>query len=561
MRLETVNKKFTVFSLGLYAAFILVLLLSGYFSIGLLSDDYLNFYDTVNSSLAQKFTGNLPYSNHLLYRPVIYLSFQVSYFLHDLLGFSYDNFVLYRIQNLFVFLLISFVAGKIILLRTNHLLSALLVSAIIIIFPNNIHNICWTSARVDLLCGLFYLLTILFTFLYLERPAKLFLILSVLTLTLSLLTKETAVTVPVVVFLFALYNYEGSVLKKNKLIFIVHFSLILVYALFRLLFLNNDLTRAATLFQDNPVLNIPGILARAVISFTIPVDFLSLNVGLRNRETVLLLYLLILYTFIIYAFVFIIRSNAYKQLLYLLALGFLILFPYMFIGYLRPQMILIPFVLLLIQIFLYFSRSDKMKSVVNTKFVYLMIAGFILFWTYWSVSVVRDWKFVYEDSMLRLEPLLKMNLDNISASTGAGDMYKQVIVIGNPSRLKQSFMFNKLTGAYNFWKYKEFTIKETFNDIVQTAALDRASINSKLKYEAIPSTRDEFVITVTGGTQFFTMEGFDNVRIKSGFRNKDMTVEFTDFNVLDKPTKLKLKILSPGIPVYILSEMNYIRIN
>ncbi len=551
MRLDTANKQFAVFSSMLYAVFVVVLLLSGYFSIGLLSDDYLNFYDTLNSTLAQKFTSNLPYSNHLLYRPVIYLSFQISYFAHNLLGFAYDNFVLYRIQNLFVFLLISFVAGKIILLKTNHLLSALLVSAIIIIFPNNIHNICWTSARVDLLCCLFYLLTILFTFLYLERPTKLFLILSILSLALSLLTKETAVTVPVVVLLFAFYNFAGSVLKKNKIIFIVHFSLILIYILFRLLFLQNDLSRAATLFQDNPVLNIPGILARAVISFTIPVDYLSLNIGLRNRETVLLLYLLILYTFIIYAVVFIIRSNAYKQLLYLLVLGFLILFPYIFIGYLRPQMILIPFVLLMIQIFLYFSRSDKIKSVVNTKFVYLMIAGFMLFWTYWSVKVVGEWRFAYEDSEARLEPLLKMELPSD----------KTVIVIGNPSRLKQSFMFNKLTGAYNFWKYKEFTIKETFNDIVQIAALDRASINSKLKYEAIPSTRDEFVITVTGGTQFFTMEGFDNVRIKSGFRNKDMSVEFTDFNVLDKPTKLKLKILSPGIPVYVLSEMNYIKIN
>ena len=548
-KFNTNNKKFIFVLSIIYAVFILILLISGYFRIGLLSDDYLNFYDAVNSSLLQKFTSNLPYTNYLHFRPLYYISLQISVFMHNLLGFSYDDFVLYRVQNLLIFLLISFVAGKIILLKTGNLYLSLFASAAVIIFPNNIHNICWTAARVDLLCCLFYALTILFSFLYFERSANLFLVLSIASFVLSLLSKETAATVPFAVLLISFYNFSSSVLKKHKIIFIIQFSIIILYIIFKLFFLKNDLTQAITLFQDNPLKNMPGVIARAIISLSIPVDYLTLNLNLRNRETILLLYLLFLYALIIYAVVIVIRNSAYKQLFHVIVLGFLILLPYIYIGYIRPQMILIPFVLILIQSILFYNSGDKIRNSMNLRFAQFMLTGCLIFWLNWSVSVVRDWKFAYDDSIQRLEPLLKMDLD----------IGNPAIIIGNPLRIKQAFMFNKLTGAYNFWKYKDFSVAQKFNDIVQTAALDPLSVNSALSL--VTTGSNEFDITVTGNTQFFTMEGFDNVRIKSGFQNKDMSVEFMDFNVLDKPKKIKLKILSPDIPFYLVSGKNYTRID
>jgi hypothetical protein len=543
------NKKFIIFLSVIYVLYALTLLLSGYFRIGLLSDDYLNFYDAVNSSLAQKFTSNLPYTNYLHFRPLYYLSLQFSALVHDFLGFSYDDFVLYRLQNLVIFLLISFVAGKIILLKTGNLYLSLFASFAIIIFPNNIHNICWTAARVDLLCCLFYILTIFFSFLYFERSRNLFLVLSIVCFLFALLTKETSATAPIAVLLFALYNFNSSALRKHRIIFILLFSVIICYVIFKVFFLRNDLTQAITLFHDNPLGNVPGVIARSIISLFIPVDYLTLNLNLRNRETIFLIYLLFLYALMIYTVIIIIRSAAYQQLFHIIVLGIIMILPYIYIGYIRPQMILIPFVFLIIQGILFYQRSDKIKKNLNQRFARLLIAGCLIFWLNWSVSVVQDWKFAYENSKQRLESFLDVELDHVKAA----------VIIGNPLRYKQAFMFNRLTGAYNFWKYKNFNVNQKFNDIVQTAALDPASINSTLS--VITTGPDEFDIAVTGSTQFFTMEGFDNVRIRSGFQNKDMSVEFMDFNILDKPRKIKLKIFSRDIPFYIVNGMNYSKLN
>jgi hypothetical protein len=156
--------------------------------------------------------------------------------------------------------------------------------------------------------------------------------------------------------------------------------------------------------------------------------------------------------------------------------------------------------------------------------------------------------FAYGNSLIRIEKLVQTNLESS----------KQIIIIGNGGRLKQSFMFDKLTGAYNYWKFKEFTVKDTINDIVQTAALDYISLNSKLNYKIIRP--GEYEISTTGRTQYFYMEGFESEKSRWKFSNKNMYVEALENKFLNKPTKIRLKILSKDANCYLASEMNYVKI-
>ncbi|MEO8513954.1 MAG: hypothetical protein ABI543_10370, partial [Ignavibacteria bacterium] len=80
------SRKFIYYSLGIYAVYTVVLYMLGFFKIGLLSDDYLNIFDALNSTFYQKLTGHLPFTNSFHIRPVYYLSLEKSVTISGLLG-------------------------------------------------------------------------------------------------------------------------------------------------------------------------------------------------------------------------------------------------------------------------------------------------------------------------------------------------------------------------------------------------------------------------------------------------------------------------------------------
>ena len=96
--------------------FTIFLIYSGYFEIGLLSDDYLNFAGAQNSTLGQKFSSSIPYINNLHFRPVYYISINFGIWVNQILNMPADNFVIFRIENLIYFyifvLLVSYLFYK-----------------------------------------------------------------------------------------------------------------------------------------------------------------------------------------------------------------------------------------------------------------------------------------------------------------------------------------------------------------------------------------------------------------------------------------------------------------
>jgi hypothetical protein len=230
----------------------IALYFTGFFNIGLLSDDYLNFHDAVNSSLLDKFTGTLAFTNPSHFRPLYYLSLQVSSYLHNLLGFSYDNFIFYRIQNLVVFFADVFLAGWIIFKKTGKPYYSLFALIIISLFPNNLHNICWTAGRVDLLCCLFYLLALHFFFEYLRINSSLKLVLSILSFVLALSAKETAVTLPFVIVLFLMFENGPRGLKKNIKVPLLFFGILALYIIYRTAVLNRGFDK----YYDTDIISI-----------------------------------------------------------------------------------------------------------------------------------------------------------------------------------------------------------------------------------------------------------------------------------------------------------------
>lgn len=542
------NKRLLLYAIAIFTVYTIILYFLGYFKIGLLSDDYLNFYDATHSTFSQKITGSLPFTNVFHIRPVYYLSLEKSVQIQDWLGLAYDNFVWIRIQNLCMLLMISLLTGYIVLHTSRRMSLSLIAIASVLLFSNNINNICWTAARVDLICVLFYLSALYFTIQFCDNDNILTFILAVVSFILSIFTKELAVTLPVVVLLLIYFTKDKEGLKKSRNILISFFSILALYFIYRFLILGNNIAEITTLYQESPLGSAPGVLARGLISLSIPMDYLALNYALRNDNKIIILYLFALYGAVIYLIWITFKIDVYKYFGQLMILMIILILPYAIVGYIRPQMALLPFIILTIHILWIYSHQRKFNTYLNKNILRGFYVVVFIFWGYWSAVSVQDWLTSYEKAKINVDNLMK-----IEPVPG-----KHTILIGNPGRFKQTFMFDKMTGAYNFWKEKRFEIKDTINDVIQTAAITESSIGAKLEYKMIQP--GEYEIKTNAPRHFFYIEGYNFDRTKMGFQNKDISVIFTEFNNVDKPIKMQLKVLSPDANVYLAEELGFIKL-
>lgn len=537
-----------MYSVVTFAGYAALMYIAGFFKIGLLSDDYLNIYDALNSDIYQKFTGSLPFTNAFHIRPVYYLSLEKSIAVNNLLGLEHGNFIWFRIQNLMLLYFIAFTAGLFLLYLTGRLSISLTALLTVLIYSNNVNNICWMAARVDLICGFFYLISFLLFIIYSDSSKRLFFVLSVFTFLTALLTKELAVTLPFTIAVFEYFRKGITGLKKSIPFLALLLVILAAYFIYRIVILGNNVADITTLYQSFPLSNAPGVYARALIALSIPLDFITINFQLRNDNKLIILYLIILYGSMFYLIWSSYKSEFYRTASQITIVFFLLITPYAVVGYIRPQMILLPFTV--IMIFILYIYGNKLSSSINLKKNYIRtaFAAALLFWGYWSYITVDDWKTAYEKAKVNAENLVKMQQKE----------NKKLVIIGNPGRYKQAFMFDKMTGAFGYFKYGNFIIKDTINDVIQSAAFQESSIGAKFTVKEISKT--EFEIKAAAPKQFFYIEGYNPERIRTGFTNEDIAVEFTEYNTVDKPIKLNLKILNNNIECYLAEELGFRKI-
>jgi hypothetical protein len=538
-------RKYTQYAVIIFTVYTLALGLLGYFRIGLLSDDYLNFSDAINSTFEQKLSGTLPFTNAFHIRPLYYLSLEKSVAIHDWFGFAEDNFVFYRVQNLLLMLFLAFASGLTVFHLTRRTSVSLVTFAAVLLFPNNINNICWIAARIDIICSFFYILTIYLYLLYHDSGKKYFGVLGLVTFFLALMTKELAISLPFIALLIGYFLYGRKDMKKTITLPLLFIFVLVLYFAYRIFVLGSNILDITTLYQSTPLANAPGVLARGFISLTIPLDYLELNYMLRNNTKIVLPYLFILYGSLGYLAWAMVKSQVYRSVSQILAIIFLLLLPHMIVGYIRPQMILLPFTVVTIFMMYIYNTQRNVSLKLNRKILKSLFFAAMLFWIYWSAVSVMNWETSYEKAKINVDNLLKLERDTT----------KKLILIGNPGRFKQTFMFDKMTGAFNFWKTKKFIINDTINDIVQTAAIEESSIGSVPVVKQLSPS--DFEIRTSAPKHFFYIEGMDNERIRTGFINNDISVEFLEFNNVDKPIRFLLKIRNSNVECYIAENLGF----
>lgn len=508
---------------------------SGYFGIGLISDDYLNFVSADSSSLYEKFHSSIPFYSNYHFRPLWFLSVEFSIYINGLLNMPKGNFILIRIENLIYFYTFALLATYLLKKFTGSNFLSIMFFLACVIYPCNLNSICWTAGRVDLLCGIFILSSLIFCFRYYKSGKVSGLVTSSVFMLLALCTKETSVIIPFVTFLIFFISYGKDAIAKIKYLLLSECILLLLYCVFKIFYIGNSPFDIFSIYGVPGLFYRAGVLLRAIVSLTIPYDYLSIQYNISSLEVIFILYVFALIITGAAVFTLLKRSQKLKYI-YLVFIVFMItVFPNLIAGYFRPQLILIPFVLTVLALFIVLS-----KSVTNKLPVKIFPVIILVFWTYLSYNLIKEWNFAYHESLKDIEEFCKADI-NFSSS-------KKTYVIGLPSRYRQSSMLDYASGPFNYWCREGFTIKNEITDIIHTGALDENSLNSKIK--VIILNGNELEISVTGKTQYLLK--LDSP--KSEFIDIETEIIFSEFNSFGKPTKAKVKFISDGNEIFIFSN-------
>jgi len=519
--------------------FTMFMLASGYFSIGFLSDDYLNIISANTSTLSEKFTGDVPYysKNHL--RPIWFLSIQTTHAITNALGFANDNFQLYRIENLLLIFCFTFVASHLIYRITGKVAASILLAVLISSFPNNLNSICWTIGKVDLMAGIFILASIYYSAKFSQGTSKVWLLISVAMLALGLLTKETAVITPFVCYLILKYSSTGE--EGNRKQLLLNQSVIVVlYLLFRIFLASGNFTEAITTYSDSTLTGRLIVALQAFISLLFPFDYLSLQNDFLHFDLLLILYIVI----IILLSVSLVHAIWKKKLSGLLLSSFLIFFisiiPNLAAGYFRPQLILIPFSLTVISLIVFISKSEVKFRITGG-----ILAVVIIYWLLIDYQLIRNWNYASMKSEEAISELLNF----------PEEKFENAFILGLPGRINQAHMTEYATGPYNYFRFGTGPVRIDAKDVIHVSALDTGSLSSELTVER--TGENEYYVYATGATQYFQITG---QRGNSVGTNRFQII-LDSLNSFGKPMRMKILNADKSNEIYLYKSQKIIKIS
>lgn len=212
-------------------------------------------------------------SGEVTYRPVVTLSYFIDYWLWNLnpLGFHLTNILLHAACAVLVYLLLSFVIKN----RTIPFLSGIFFAS----HPLLTEAVNGVSYREDLLATVFFLGAVVLC-IQSRRHFRTYLFLypcSIISYLLALCSKETAITLPMILFLFDRVFYDADRIKKIAIKYYLGFILASGFYLFlRFVWFHNPVEKQLQ-YPDKSflvnVLTMPKIIGGYIKLLFFPVGF------------------------------------------------------------------------------------------------------------------------------------------------------------------------------------------------------------------------------------------------------------------------------------------------
>jgi len=152
---------------------------------------------------------------------------------------------------------------------SNH--SAFVAALFFAVTPIQINAVAWIAGRADLLVGMFSVIAFLYLFSFIKTGKVYYVFLTAFSVIIAIMSKETALLVPVIIFLYVISDKYNSVVKAKMYILVtIMFMLNMFYIQLRmwlLEYVNTERLNFRTLLEN--LFIIPEILSKAFIPFGI----------------------------------------------------------------------------------------------------------------------------------------------------------------------------------------------------------------------------------------------------------------------------------------------------
>lgn len=376
------------------------------------------------------------------FRPVISTSIFIDYKIWGLnpIGYNLSN-LLHHIANSLLVCYISFLALKKIPLTKTYI--PIITGLIYFILPSHSEAVVWIAGRTDVIATFYCLLTIAAYATYtLHAPQKpLYFILSLIFLGLALASKESSLTIPVLLIFYEVFMYFTHKEKKRLSTSVIKISLII--ALFILYFIIRYLCLGELLggYGSEKHLNFTLLLLfKNIILYTVR-TLLPMTFGMSNR-------LFLVFLIISGIYIFKIRKDKKLLLLSLILLAsFLItVLPSLNLG-LHPKetqgerFLYLPsvFICILIPLIIHQLLTNKIAF-------YGVIITHLLFYGYYLRININNWNKASQTSYTLLQ-----SLQEIPAPEKDGKVY----ITSLPDNYKGAYIYrNGLPAAVALFKEK-----------------------------------------------------------------------------------------------------------
>ena len=159
-----------------------------------------------------------------VYRPVAASSYAIDYFLwfYNTFGYHLENLILHGLNAVLLFFLVN--------LLTTDIFTAFFASAFFACHPVQTEAVSWISGRANVLFLFFYICALILYVRSVKEKRAGFRIWSVFLYTMSLFTKEMAVTLPLVLVIYDVH-FSGKETFRKKVIRYLPYVLVTIFYL------------------------------------------------------------------------------------------------------------------------------------------------------------------------------------------------------------------------------------------------------------------------------------------------------------------------------------------
>lgn len=210
------------------------------------------------------------------FRPLYSLSFALDFALYGTWSLPYHltNLALHAVSSFFVYLLaLELVSGE------RQRAVSVTAGILFALYPVHPEAVTWIAGRVDLICAVFYLPSMLFFVRWLRASGRIYLGSSLVCFGLALLAKEMAVMLPALLFLLALYRRRGLATAVAD---VLPFVMILgAYLIFRTYILSG-LESVSLIDRDLDIVRVVRGFVYRTLHMFVPLNFGLLPAGWRT---------------------------------------------------------------------------------------------------------------------------------------------------------------------------------------------------------------------------------------------------------------------------------------